>query len=312
MGRCLFCLSYMVGSLWPLRTSAQAVPTSAPVAALSRQRAQEILFITPPPSSLCPDGTEAEQISCLIASRYAREPLAAKSAVSLYAQSGTVLGLLPEQDFDGGYRGLLHLVPRLPIGADVRHLHWAIGALVDFEAFFKQLGGAMRYRWRALEFRFFQSVKRRTPSAFASDWTVGYNVAGSLLGSEAGVRGTLFHEIFHLNDQGHGNWSVRVLSPIYEAIVAKCGTEVKCLTPYTPDSIKVRGGTYYDFTPGNGVGEYAADIARRYYTEHRALWKREPAVPAFKCGNSQNAQAWRLVVDEFFGGVDLIPPCPAK
>lgn len=276
---------------------------------VDRGLAQEILFITDESPAPCDTGNEAEQIACLIAARYAKDPAASKVAASLYAASGTVMGVLPEQDFDGGYRGKLHLIPHLPIGADRRHLEWAAGALLDFESFFKDLGGKPNYRWRALDFRFFESVKRRTPSAYAVDWAVAYNVSGSLFGSEPGVRGTLFHEVFHLNDQAHGNWSHQALSPIYDRIVAKCGVSVKCLEPYTPDSIKVRGGTYYDFQPGNGVGEYAADIGRRYYSEHRALLKKQKPIKAFKCGNADNAKAWALVVKEFFGGVDLVPEC---
>jgi hypothetical protein len=58
------------------------------------------------------------------------------------------------------------------------------------------------------------------------------------------------------------------------------------------------------------VGEYGADLARRYYNEQRAMLKKErlPAKP-FKCGPPENAKAWKLMVDEFFGGVDLVPPC---
>ena len=276
---------------------------------LGRALAQDILFLTEKIPAPCDTGTEPEQIACLIAARYAKDPTAAKVASGLYSASGTVMGVLPEQDFDGGYRGKLHLIPHLPIGVDRKHLEWAAGALLDFDSFFTSLGGKPRYRWRALDFRFFESVKRRTPSAYAVEWAVAYNVSGSLFGSEAGVRGTLFHEVFHLNDQAHGNWSERALSPIYDRIVKKCGVAVKCLEPYTPDSIKVRGGTYYDFQPGNGVGEYAADIARRYYTEHRALLKKEKTVTPFKCGNADNAKAWGLVVEEFFGGVDLVPAC---
>jgi hypothetical protein len=279
---------------------------------VGRALAQDILFLTDKSPAPCDTGTEPEQISCLIAARYAKDPLAAKTASSLYAASGTVMGVLPEQDFDGGYRGQLHLVPHLPVGVDRKHLEWAAAALTDFDSFFTGLGGKPNYRWRALDFRFFESVKRRTPSAYAVDWAVAYNVSGSLFLSEAGVRGTLFHEVFHLNDQGHRDWSRRALSDIYDRILNRCGTDVKCLTPYTPDSIKVRGGTYYDFQPGNGVGEYAADIARRYYTEHRALLKKEKPITPFKCGNADNAKAWSMVVDEFFGSIDLVPACASK
>jgi len=280
--------------------------------ALTRARAQDILFLAQPPPAPCDSGAEDAQIRCLLAVRYDQDSAAAKLALDLYAHSGTVVGILPEQDFDGAYRGQLHLVPRLPVGVHRKHLAWAAGALEDFDAFFKALGGTPRYRWSPLEFRFFESVKRRTPSAFAIAWSVSYNVNGSLFTSEAAVRSTLFHEVFHLNDQQHGRWSVRALSGVYDAIVARCGTQVACLTPYTPDSIKVIGGTYYDFMPDNGVQEYAADLGRRYYAEHRALLHKEKALAPFKCGPDENAKAWKLVVDEFFGGVDLIPACPQR
>jgi hypothetical protein len=277
---------------------------------IDRARAQDILFLKEKTTAACDAGSEVDQIQCLIAARYAKDPAAAKVAEGFYVASGTVMGVLPEQDFDGGYRGKLHLIPALPVGANRKHLEWAAAALVDFETFFAGLGGKPNYRWRALDFRFFESVKRRTPSAYAVDWAIAYNVSGSLFGSEAGVRGTLFHEVFHLNDQAHGNWSTRALGAIYDRIVAKCGVALKCLEPYTPDNIKVKGGTYYDFQPGNGVGEYAADIARRYYTEQRAmLGKEKLSVRPFKCGNAENARAWALVVEEFFGGVDLVPAC---
>lgn len=279
---------------------------------LSRATAQELLFLAQPPPPACDGGEEEAQIRCLLAARYAEDPAAAKVALALYAQSGTVMGLLPEQDFDGAYRGKLHLVPRLAVGPHRKHLQWAAAALTDFDAFFQALGGSPRYRWSPLEFRFFESVKRRTPSAFAIAWSVSYNVNGSLFTSEAAVRSTLFHEVFHLNDQQAGRWSVRALSQLYDGIVARCGTRVDCLTPYTPDRIKVIGGTYYDFMPDNGVQEYAADLGRRYYTEHRALLHKEKALPPFKCGPEENGKAWKLVVDQFFGGVDLVPPCPPR
>ena len=294
--------SALVVLCFPLVAGAQEAPK------ISRALAREILFIGEAPA--CDAGSEAEQISCLIDACYAKDARAAKVANALYLQSGTVMGVLPEQDFNGGYRGQLHLVPHLPIGVDRKHLEWAAAALTDFDTFFKDLGGTPKYRWRALDFRFFESVKRRTPSAYAVDWAVAYNVSGSLFGSDAGVRGTLFHEVFHLNDQAHGNWSERALSGLYNRIVKKCGVDAKCLQPYTPDNIKVKGGTYYDFQPGNGVGEYGADLARRYYTEHRALMRKEKLGRPFKCGSGENALAWSLVVSEFFGGVDLTPECP--
>lgn len=276
---------------------------------LPRSLAQSMLYLKDEAAPACADGDEHAQIVCLLKARYAGDAAASKLAVELYEKTGTVAGQLPAQPFDGGYRGKLRLVPRLPVGANRVHLQWAANALYDFDAFFAQLGGAPNYRWRALDLSFFESVKRKTPSAFAVDGMVAYNVSGSLFTSEAGVRSTLFHEVFHLNDQAHRNWSYRALSKVFNAIVAKCGTKTECLTPYVADSIKVKGGTYYAFQPGNGVGEYAADLARRYYLEHRAVLRGEQLEKRFKCGPPENKQAWKLLVDEFFDGVDLVPPC---
>jgi len=291
-----------------------AGPADAGVAepAIARPLALNILFLDDMKSvpTTCGTGTEHAQIACLIEGRYARDEKAKRLAVTLFEKTGTVVGKLEEQNFDGGYRGMLHLVPRLPTGALRTHLEWASAALLDYDDFFARLGGTPKYRWRALEFRFFESVKRRTPSAFAVDWAVAYNVSGSLFGSEAGVRSTLFHEIFHLNDQARGNWSAKALGPVFDAIVTKCGTKVECLTPYVADSIKVKGGTYYAFQPGNGVGEYGADLARRYYLEQRAVLHGEKVAHPFKCGPEENGKAWALLVQEFFDGVDHVPACP--
>ena len=278
--------------------------------AVSRAHAQDVLVLDDVPPRACDGGEVPANIECLLAARYERDPVAAKAALELYRRTGTVAGQLPEQDFDGGYRGQLHLVPRLPQGPLRKHLEQVALALYDFDDFFARLGGAPRFRWRALEVRFFESVGRRTPSAVATRWLVAYNVRGSLFGSEAGVRNTLFHEVFHLNDQARGGWSARALGALFDGIVRRCGEDTPCLTPYTPDLLKVRGGTYYAFQPGNGVSEYAADLARRYYVEQRAVLRGERGPRPFKCGPAENGAAWRLLVDEFFGGVDLVPPCP--
>lgn len=287
-----------------------SVARAEEVAPIGRALAEEILFVADPPPQPCDTGSEAEQITCLINTRYAKDAQAAKLATALYRDTGTVMGILPKQPFDGGYRGKLTLVPRLPVGPLRTHLAWAVGALRDFDAFFAQLGGAPAFRWRALDFRFFESVKRRTPSAFAVDWAVAYNVSGSLFGNEAGVRNTLFHEVFHLNDQAHGRWSHRALGKLYDRIVEKCGVRSECLEPYAADTLKVRGGTYYAFHGGNGVGEYAADLARRYYAEQRAVLRGEQPLAPFKCRTPENREAWSLLVTEFFGGVDKTPACP--
>jgi hypothetical protein len=173
----------------------------------------------------------------------------------------------------------------------------------------------VRYRWRGLTYRFFRSVKRTTPSAYAVHWSVAYNVAGSLNTSAAAVRETLFHEIFHLDDEAHDDWSARALRPTFDAIVKRCGTKVACLGPYAPNDTLVRGGTYYAFQPNNGdaVHEYAAELALRYYRENRAAMRGEPLQRApFKCGPVENRHAWEAIRDEFFGGADRTPSCASS
>ena len=85
-----------------------------------------------------------------------------------------------------------------------------------------------------------------------------------------------------------------------------------CLTPYSPDSLIVRGGTYYPFMPGNGVREYAADLALRYYREQRSMAQGTTPARPFKCGPPENAEAWSRLVREFFAGVDQVPPCTRR
>jgi hypothetical protein len=219
---------------------------------------------------------------------------------------------------DGGYRGAIRLVPQLPTGQYRQHLQRVSEATRQFDEFFAALTGvggeAPAYRWRGLRLRFVRSIAKRTPSAYAQGWSVTYNVRGSLLHSAQGVRDTLFHEIFHLNDEDHGDWSTKALTADYDAIVARCGPKLTraCLAPYAPNSTTVRGGTYYAFQPNNGatVHEYAAELAVRYYHEHLELAASgKLARPAFKCGTPENARTWKALVDEFFAGVDRTGPC---
>lgn len=258
----------------------------------------------------CTEGSDDEQIRCLMKTRLEADPRAVKLALDLYDRAGHVVGVLPEQDFEGGYRGMIHLVPQLPMLDERKHLEFAAGALSDIDALLTDTqtlaGSPIGYRWRALELRFFRSIKKRTPAAFAIDWTVSYNVNGTLNGSLPVVRGLLFHEIFHLNDD---DWSTRELSEDYDAIVKKCGTGIECLTRYVPEPLIVKGGTYYSFMPGNGVREYAADLALRYQKEQREVMAGRVVKKPFKCGAPENARAWSKLVQRFFGGVDRLPSC---
>ncbi len=261
------------------------------------------------------DAADCTDIPCLIDRAYAHDPKARALAESLYSDTGDVAGIGEVTDMDGGYRGHIHLVPAWPIGGERRHLAWVAAALRDYDDFFAKLGGAPKYRWRDLEVRFLRSVDKHTPSAYALPWNVSYNVAGSLVVSADRVRETLFHEIFHMNDDDHGGWSGTALRADYDAIIARCGTTraaTSCLAPYAPSETKVRGGTYYAFTQDNGdpVHEYAAELALRYYREQREMIRGHRLThKAFKCGPPENARSWQALVDEFFGGRDLVPPC---
>lgn len=255
---------------------------------------------------------EAARIRSAVADRFAEDKDAAALADELFTRFGSEAGVEVAHTMDGGYRGKIRIEPALPIGRERKHLAWVVSAMRDFEAFFAWLGvspDARPYRYRTLSFRFMRSVGKRTPTAYAHDWTVAYNLNGSLLVSEDAARETLFHEIFHLNDGSRSYWSQRALGGLYDEVVAKCGTNAGCLAPYAPSETMVRNGTYYAFTPGNGVVEYAAELALRYYREQRAVKLGKP-VKSFKCGPAQNGRAWVQLRDEFFGGIDRTPPCP--
>ncbi|MGE5183478.1 MAG: hypothetical protein ACM31C_15510 [Acidobacteriota bacterium] len=259
---------------------------------------------------------ECSTVECLLDGRYAADAKARALALALYADGGSVAGVGADEVMDGGYRGKIHLVPQLPVGGYRGHLAWVGAAMHEIDAFFAaQFPDATTrpaYRWRAIAFKFVRSVGKRTPSAWATQWSIEYNVEGSLLTSERGVRETLFHELFHLNDEQHGDWSKQQLAADYDAIVNKCGTKVACLAPYAPNDTMVRGGTYYAFQQNNGdtVHEYAAELAVRYWKEQSEMRARgKLSRKAFKCGPAENARAWRALVDEFFAGRDLVPAC---
>lgn len=276
----------------------------------------------------CRSGSRVVRIRCLLARRYASDKKAARLARAVYDRTQTVVGLEPARRMDGGWRGKLKLVPALLVGRHRRHLKRISVALRDIDQFFRDLGKQVakpkngqprfRYRWRALAFKAFRSVGRATPSAYAWSWTVAYNVNGSLLRHQRGVRQTLFHELFHLNDSHHKDWSERVLGPLYKRILKRCtrgrGRRAKlskrCLKPYAPHRTTVRGGIYYAFHPESGVQEYGAELAVRYFLEQRIAMSGKGRKARFKCGTPENGQAWRLLAGEFFGGADRVPACP--
>jgi hypothetical protein len=250
-----------------------------------------------------------------VAARFASDSQARQVALDLFDATGDEVDVLPAQRMNGGYRGTVSLVPALPVGGARKHLAWVADAVRDFDDLFAAIVAArphtpLRYRWRTLTLRFFRSVGNTTPNAFASGWTIAYNVNGSIDTSADRVRETLFHEVFHLDDADHDDWSPRHLTAVQDAIERKCGARTACLAPYAPTATIVRRGTFYAFQPGNDVHEYAAEVALRWYEEQRAVIRKEgPVRPAFKCGPAENRRAWEAIAEEFFGGVDLVPDC---
>lgn len=280
----------------------------APAAISPEQAAQ---FLGSPPGDIercqAPEPADsAAQVRCLIGRKYTGE--LREEALKFHAETGGVVGLEKAGTLDGGYRGNIQIVPEAPEGKYRRHLGWVLGGLASIDEFFRWLGEPRSYRWKPLGLRFYRSVGRKTPAAYAQDWQVAYNVEGGINTSADVVRETLFHEIFHLNDEAHGGWSERALEGTFQKIVARCGARTPCLAPYAPGTTMVRGGTYYAFQPGNGVGEYAAELALRYYAEHHRLQRGEKVSRPFKCGPEENRLAWSLLVDEFFR-VDRVPGC---
>lgn len=311
----------MAGSGAPATAlTTEPVPIGRPPA-ISAKNAEGIVFPggVPAEASRCAAESDAGgAIRCLLGVSLAKDSTARDLAVGLYDKLGTVTGVITEHTMDGGWRGDLHLVPEPPVGQYRRHLQWVKSGFEDIDAFFAGLdakrppGTRSSYRYRALALRFFRSVGRTTPSAYATEWEVSYNVSGSLHAGAAAVRETMFHEVFHLNDAAHGRWSSRALTGIVNGILSECGQKTACLTPYAPGTTMVRGGTYYAFQKGNGVWEYAAELATRYYTEHAAILRGDKLKKApFKCGPPANQKAWTALVDEFFG-VDLTPACGQK
>ncbi len=254
---------------------------------------------------------------------YDADPKAQAVAKTLFDNLGHVTLPGAAEIMDGGYRGSIKLVPELPMATYRQQLVWVASALQTIDAFFSSMKSAPSYRWRDLTIHFVRSVKKRTPSAYATIvdgrlWSITHNVVGSLLTTERGVRETYFHELFHLNDFAHGDWSAKTLTTDYKAIIKKCGRTgakaVRCLSAYAPNDTKVRAtGTYYAFQPDNGdsVHEYAAELAVRYYKEQSAMMSAGQLTSSpFKCGPAENSRVWKALVDEFFAGQDLVPACP--
>ncbi|AKU93910.1 hypothetical protein AKJ09_00574 [Labilithrix luteola] len=265
----------------------------------------------------CGERKEARSFAaCAIDALYGDDSESWTLARELFDEHGTLPGTGAVHVIDAGYLGVMNTRAALPKGAYRHHLQWLVKGLRTIESVIAAVATTssepVLFRTRPHAVMFYKTDVPSYPSAYAMENVVGYNLEGPLHESEHKVMATLFHEIFHLNDAGHGDWSDRALSPLFSAILETCADDDACLEPYAPDDTKVPGGTYYPFDPRTAaVREYAAEIGERWFVEHRAIVERgEQPEQAFKCATSLNADAWSQVVGEFFGGVDLVAECP--
>ena len=258
---------------------------------------------------LCGSLDPRDSARCALDFVYAEDTDARDVARELFELTGTLPGLEKARDIDAAHLGRLPVVPVVPMGEYRRHLVWVRDALTDIEKTFADVARkaprAVMFRTRPYGFRFFKTQERSYPSAYAFEGIIGYNVEGPLHDSAESVTSTLLHEVFHLNDEGRGMWTTRVLAPIFEHIVAVCGDDHECLTPYAPSDDLTEGGTYYPFdSRTRDVREYGAELALRWFREVR-----EPSATPFKCVAAENEIAWQSLVEEFFGGFDPAAPC---
>ncbi len=281
---------------------------------LRAEDAERVLFLatdlrTDAVRRVCPASLSTEpRIRCLLALRYEDEPPSRELALTLYSETGSLAGLLPEETSEDGRGGKVHLLPARPIGANREQLAWILDAFRGYRRFLTELAalGPVTFRDRPVDLRFFYSTSKQAPSAFAVQRNLGYNLYGVVNISAEAVRDTLFHEVFHLND----GWSARALAPIHARIVARCGKKSACLAPYSPTETMM-DGVYYAFAGRGAAREYAAELALRYYRESREILEGKPlSTLPFKCGPAENREAWRRIAREFFGGVDPVPECP--
>lgn len=255
-----------------------------------------------------------EHAKCLIDFRFADDAKALGLAHELYDRTGALPGL-DTTTSQGTYDGTRVLTrPALPIGDDRRHLAWILASFDRYEAFLKNLAAAAKH---PIDFQlhpdaivFFRTDTPSYPSAWGQHGVVGYNLRGPLHTSERNVLETLFHELFHLNDERKKGWSVTTLGKVFEGILARCGSDHACFENFAPHDTRVPEGTYYPFDKRTrDVREYAAELALRYFLEHEAIQNGSPLEPPFKCRTEENLAAWQRLVDAFFGGADLTRAC---
>jgi hypothetical protein len=66
----------------------------------------------------------AAGVRCLIEAEFSTDRRALSLAMGLLGAGGHVVGVERPYDMDGGFRGLIHIVPERPVGAYRRHLAW--------------------------------------------------------------------------------------------------------------------------------------------------------------------------------------------
>jgi hypothetical protein len=294
------------------RHEGRAGPTANPLplplpSTLPLPSAQPNSAPVPPPNA---DHVRDEGRAGPLPTEFATDPDATRIAEEIRKVHAVALTLERDHMMDGGYRGTVHIIPKAPTGADRRHLEFLRASFDSSAAFRSKVASlapspaASPYMFLPTEVRFFRTEPKRTPSAYAIETRIAYNVIGTLMQTQESVIETMIHEVFHLNDQAHKNWAETALEPIHSRLIAKCAKNTSCLAPYAPGNTMVRGGTYYAFQPGNGPGEYAAELMVRIYRETMS-----PPKKPFKCMNSVNAEAQQKLTTEFFG-FDPVPSCP--
>lgn len=250
--------------------------------------------------------------ACLVDLRFSADPEALPIARTIFARTGAVLGVESRPSVEGYPGQDVRMEAALPVGDHRRHLTWIDESFARYDAVLDALAERaeqpVTFERYPDALVFYRTGQPLYPSAYTLEGVVSYNLDGPLHGSPRDVLETLFHELFHVNDHRRGGWSAKALRPIFDAIVARCGHDHGCYEEYAPHDTVVADGTFYAFDARTrDVKEYAAELALRYFVEHEALLFPEEGKekPAFKCKNETNARAWKLLADEFFGGVDL-------
>lgn len=284
------------------------------VLSTAQQRVASVVFPEDPDRATpCASRTQRSFIECLLRERLASDEPAVSLALRLYDELGIVVGVDTEKVMeDDSYRGPIHVVPALPIGEARVHMRFVLDALHRLDRVLDELA---RRAQRSMAFvrapkalRFFRTVNGRTPSAYATEGEIAYNLDGELWTDTASVEDTLVHELFHLGDEAD-HWSESVLTSVFDRIRGACGTDASCLEPYAPFDTRVDGDMYYAFHPKSDVREYGGELAIRFVREQRQWLDAGRASTPFKCVRPENAVVWNAFAERFFGSVDLVPPC---